>query len=248
MELITIPFSHFCEKARWGLDRAGLSYSERGYAPVIHRMAVMRHGSMTVPVLVDGRRIVRGSSAILAHCDATGDAPDPLYPQDPAIRRDVEELVARFDERLGPTTRLWLYAWAVEDRERLMRFTSLGLAPGQQRRLQRMLPAVERVLRTVLHIGPDTWERCALATDEELAFVSERLSDGRPFLAGDSFTAADLTFAALAAPVLMPSAYGGGAVPSPTPPPELADDIARWRDTPAGRHGTAMYRYRSAAR
>jgi glutathione S-transferase len=242
MKLITIPFSHFCEKARWGLDRAGVNYTEQGYAPVVHRFAVMPRGSTTAPVLVDGRRTVRGSSAILELCDAIGDAPAPLYPEDAATRREVEELVARFDARLGPTTRLWLYSWLVENPEQLMGLSSIGLAPGQRRRLRRTLPIVVRVLRMAMKIGPDTHEHCARRTDEELAFVSERLSDGRPFLAGERFTAADLTFAALAAPVLMQPGYGGGAITPPAAPPELAPAIARWRETPAGRHGIAIYR------
>jgi glutathione S-transferase len=246
MELITIPFSHFCEKARWGLDRAGVAYTEKGYAPVVHRFAVMPRGSTTAPVLVDGTRTVRGSSAILELCDAIGDGDAPLFPEDAATRREVEELVARFDARLGPTTRLWLYSWLVENHEQFMRLSSIGLASGQRRRLQRTLPVVVRVLRMALKIGPETHERCARRTDEELAFVSERLGDGRPFLAGERFTAADLTFAALAAPVLMQPGYGGGAITPPPEPPELAPDIARWRETPAGRHGIAMYRDRRA--
>ncbi len=36
--LLTIPISHYCEKARWALDRAGLDYVEerhvQGVAPV----------------------------------------------------------------------------------------------------------------------------------------------------------------------------------------------------------------------
>jgi len=52
MKLLTISLSHFCEKACWGLDRAGVAYTERGYAPALHRAAVMRRGSSTVPVLV----------------------------------------------------------------------------------------------------------------------------------------------------------------------------------------------------
>ena len=242
MELITIPFSHFCEKARWGLDRAGVNYTEKGYAPVVHRFAVMPRGSTTAPVLVDGRRTIRGSSAILELCDTIGDGHAPLFPEDAAARREVEELVARFDARLGPTTRLWLYSWLVENPEQLMGLSSIGLAPGQRRRLRRTLPIVGRVLRMAMKIGPETHERCARRTDEELAFVSERLSDGRPFLAGERFTAADLTFAALAAPVLMQPGYGGGAITPPAAPPELAPAIARWRETPAGRHGIAIYR------
>jgi glutathione S-transferase len=242
MKLITIPFSHFCEKARWGLDRARLPYVEKGYAPVVHMLAVLPLGSRTAPVLVDRGQIVRGSSAILELCDAQGDAPVPLYPEDTATRREVEKLVARYDIELGPATRLWLYSWALDDHEGLLRFSSAGLSPGQRRRLRRMLPAVARTLRMALSIGPETHERSARRADEELALVSERLSDGRLYLAGERFTAADLTFAALAAPILMPPGYGGGAITPPAEPPALAAEIERWRETPAGRHGMAIYR------
>jgi glutathione S-transferase len=247
MKLITIPFSHFCEKARWGLDRARLPYVEKGYAPVVHMLAVLPRGSRTAPVLVDHGRIVRGSSAILEHCDAHGHAAVPLYPDDLATRREVEELVARYDIELGPATRLWLYSWALDDHEQLLRFSSAGLSPGQRRRLRRMLPAVARTLRMALDIGPETHERSAVRADEELALASERLSDGRLYLAGERFTAADLTFAALTAPILMPPGYGGGAITPLAEPPALAPEIERWRETPAGRHGMAIYRDLRAA-
>jgi glutathione S-transferase len=247
MKLITIPFSHFCEKARWGLDRARVPYAEKGYAPVVHMLAVLPLGSRTAPVLIDRGRIVRGSSAILKLCDAQGNADMPLYPEDLATRREVEALVARYDIGLGPATRLWLYSWAVDDHEQLMRFSSVGLSTGPRRRLRHMLPAVARTLRMVFSIDPETHQRSALRADEELALVSERLSDGRLYLVGERFTAADLTFAALAAPILMPPAFGGGAITLPPEPPALAPEIERWRDTPAGRHGMAIYRDLRAA-
>lgn len=52
--LITIPISHFCEKARWALDHAGLSYREHGYPPAVHRLAVRRQGSGTATALAGG--------------------------------------------------------------------------------------------------------------------------------------------------------------------------------------------------
>ena len=71
--------------------------------------------------------------------------------------------------------------------------------------------------------------------------IAARLSDDRPFLLGDRFTAADLTFAALAAPVLVPAGYG-----SPLPPLELdaAGDGHRGpalRAHPAGRFAASLY-------
>ena len=51
--LVTISISHYCEKARWALDRAGLAYEERRHLPALHRVAVKRAGgNLTAPVLV----------------------------------------------------------------------------------------------------------------------------------------------------------------------------------------------------
>ena len=72
--------------------------------------------------------------------------------------------------------------------------------------------------------------------------VAKRLADGRPYLCGDQFTAADLTFAALAASVLMPPEYG---VPLPQPeelPEPMAAAVRELRAHPAGAHALAMFR------
>ena len=42
--LVTIPFSHYCEKARWALDRAGLAYEERAHLPLAHYLPARRAG------------------------------------------------------------------------------------------------------------------------------------------------------------------------------------------------------------
>ena len=48
--LITIPISHYCEKARWALDRAGVAYRERAH---------LHDGSLVV-------RTLRGRSQVTA--------------------------------------------------------------------------------------------------------------------------------------------------------------------------------------
>ncbi len=71
--------------------------------------------------------------------------------------------------------------------------------------------------------------------------VAQLLSDGRPYLFGERFTAADLTFSALAAPVLVPAQYG---VPLPQPdelPVRMAAVVRELRSHPAGAHALAMF-------
>src|SRR5215212_1631565 len=53
LRLVTIPISHYCEKARWALERVGIPYREERHVQGIHRFAARRAGGgITVPVLV----------------------------------------------------------------------------------------------------------------------------------------------------------------------------------------------------
>ena len=42
--LVTIPISHYCERARWALDRAGIVYREERHVQIVHRVASRRAG------------------------------------------------------------------------------------------------------------------------------------------------------------------------------------------------------------
>ena len=75
----------------------------------------------------------------------------------------------------------------------------------------------------------------------ELDHVAELLADGRPYLCGERFGAADLTFAVLSASVLVPPRYG-----VPLPQPErlaapMAALVRRARAHPAGRYALRLF-------
>jgi glutathione S-transferase len=71
--------------------------------------------------------------------------------------------------------------------------------------------------------------------------VDNVLADGRPFLCGNKFTAADLTFASLAGPVLCPVGYGTYLVPTEELPSEMSEVTLSLRETLAGKHALRMY-------
>ncbi len=77
--------------------------------------------------------------------------------------------------------------------------------------------------------------------DQQFATVGERLKDGRRYLVGNRFTAADLTFASLAAPILLPEHFGDRVLPLDKQPPLLAELIQKWRNTQAGQFAMRMY-------
>ena len=103
-------------------------------------------------------------------------------------------------------------------------------------------PAVIWVINRYLDITPDTAAQSVAQVRTSFDAVAERLSDDRQYLCGDRFTAADLTFAAMAASVLMPPEYG---VPLPQPeelPAAMGRVVREFRAHPAGAHALAMFR------
>jgi glutathione S-transferase len=97
------------------------------------------------------------------------------------------------------------------------------------------------MMRRGMRIDARGAERSKKHVDEVFAQVAQRLSDGRRYLLGDTFSAADLTFAALAAPVVVPPEYG---VPLPSLddiPPDAAALVRAYREAPAGRFALRLY-------
>ena len=89
-----------------------------------------------------------------------------------------------------------------------------GVPTWERRTLAAAYPAMTRVIDRFLDITAATAARSKAQVRMVFDAVATRLSDDRPYLCGERFTAADLTFAALAASVLMPPEYG---VPLPQP-------------------------------
>ena len=238
--LITIPLSHYCEKARWALDRVALPYREEPHAPLLHRLATKRSERGTVPVLVHGGNRFSDSTEILKHVDTVRGG-DLLYPIDAELRREVEELEERFDKELGPHTRRWAYGQALQQTKSLRSLWARDVPPREARVIQVITPLVRRLVRMGYKITPENAQRSLERVRGVFRQVDELLSDGRRFLAGERFTAADLTFAALAAPVLLPAECRAVHPAFDDVPTAMRDEILRFRETDAGRFALRMF-------
>jgi glutathione S-transferase len=241
LRLVTIPISHYCEKARWALQRAGLQYREEPHVQGLHRLYARRAGgSSTVPVLVTPEGAIGESERILQYCDRGLPEPRRLLPGDEELRREALALARRFDAGLGPAGRRLIYVRMFAQPELLLSYNNQGVPPWEDHLLRHSLPLARRLIDRVLRIEPGVEAADEALVWRELDFVAGLLADGRPHLLGERFTAADLTFASLAAPVVMPRAYGWG-LPRPD---ELdvatAAIVGRGREHPAGAYALRL--------
>ena len=238
--LITIPLSHYCEKARWALDRAALPYKESPHVPLLHRLATKRNNGGSVPMLVHGSRRLIDSTDILLHADAICGG-NLLYPIDAELRREVDALEERFDTELGPHVRRWAYAQLLPQAKLLRSMWSCGTPRFEASFIPVIAPLVCRLVRSTYRITPESTQRSLERIRELFCQVDELLGDGRRFLVGERFTAADLTFAALAAPMLLPVECRAVQPHLDILPATMREEIVRLRGTKPGRFALRLF-------
>ncbi|KAL2633850.1 hypothetical protein R1flu_005329 [Riccia fluitans] len=246
VHLISIGASHYCEKARWALERASLIYRESKHVVLLHMFFTRGLGGTSCPKLVMGsgsdRVVLQESSDILRFAEKNiKREEDRLYPADPEMLKVVEAWETKFGKKLGPHVRRWVYCHLMFDKCSYRMLT--GGAPLWERTLAWFLmPILRRVVYAALYCNkPDAKENSLKIIQELYQEVEEALSDGRPYICGDRFTAADLTFAALSGPVIFPPNYGAWTPSVEEIPSEMARAQAALRKSPAGQHVISMY-------
>ncbi len=201
-----INVSHYSEKARWALAWKGVEHRRRSPVPGAHMAVALwltRGAHYTFPVLrLDGRNI-GDSTAIIAALE--GRFPEqPLYPAEVAERRRALELEDYFDEELGPAIRQVAWYEFGQDRERfeaLMRQT----APPPLARFAAPTAVYARAYTALRFRAGDAAaaERNRGKVLAALDRLELELGDGE-YLAGQSFSVADLTAASLFYPLVRP--------------------------------------------
>ncbi|MFM2432523.1 MAG: hypothetical protein RLZZ511_3737 [Cyanobacteriota bacterium] len=239
---ISFQVSHYCEKVRWAMDRTGFAYREENHLPPLHRLKTMPLGGSTVPILVTKDAPLRDSTDILKYLDAAAPADRQLYPESPPLRLEVEQLEAEFSRKLGVAMRQWAYFYVLPDRRLIQQLWSAGVPTWEKRLFSLTFPLTRRLVAQSYRVNREDSIAAYQRTQRIFQRVSDRLSDGRKYLVGDRLSAADITFASLAAPGLRPAEYGGVAPMLEQLPDAMVEQIQALRETIAGQYALRLYR------
>lgn len=231
LTLYTFAMSHYSEKIRWTLDHSRIPYREVCMTPVFHMLPALRmgrRGQTTLPILQTAHRAIQDSPRILAWL-AERHAPLDALPANSLER--IREVEQRFDA-IGKDVARFLYAnsFGTAD-DHIKRLWTAHANTGQATFIRSAYPFIRWAFKRKLNITP---QRCELAQQRitrAIDWLESQLQDGRAYLVQDRFSAADITAAALLAPIACPPqhpVYG-----DPEFAQSMAAAIAPWRDRPA---------------
>lgn len=270
-KLLAIPMSHYCEKIRWALDLSPLrdTYIEEDHQPVFHvkpALALTKDRKATgTPILVispssanEPPTVIQDSATILAYLSQTFPVElGHLYP--PGEKGDrVRALEQDLGNRLGPQSRKLAY-WAMWQARQEGLVTANPLLEAHLPKAEavlwnllegKILPRMMQVMTIDATSVITALEDCRQVFKEASAMLTgEGEGEGngtqrKYLLGGERMTAADLTFAALAYPLVNPPAFASLGLSGPNASPwtaKLADQVAEFRATPAGQHVLRLY-------
>jgi glutathione S-transferase len=241
--LLTIPISHYCEKARWALEWSNIPYSEERHLQGFHYFYSYKWAnSPSAPVLRTPTRVFTDSTDIIQWCDSLAPVQRKLRPMDDKLRQEADRLEDYFDEELGVAGRLWMYTYMLNEIPLILRYSKIHGVPGYEIKLMPILfPLLKGHIHRVLKLTPTSQEDTRKRVQRVFDDVAQKI-EGKEFLVANTFTSADLSFAALAASVLIPNNYGVSLPALEELPKAMQEQIILWRQHPAGRFALRIYR------
>ena len=239
-KLIVIKASHYCEKARWALDRANVKYVEDVHLPVFHRIKSVRAGGKgSTPVLLTEDELLPESTDIVRYCDNFLPDEKKLFPVDSKFTEEINEFVHYLDKNLGTHIRRVIYYHVLPDKALTMSIFKYGAKSYQYFLFGLFYPVATSIMRKAMRINDEGYLKSLGILKEVFQKVEKTLTGD--YLFGDRFTAADLTFGALAAPLLLPENHPAMKMDLQSLPDEVQDLVEEFRSSIPGQYGLSLY-------
>jgi Glutathione S-transferase, C-terminal domain len=269
IQLLTIPYSHYVELARWTLQYSRVPFDEHKYAPLQHIFPILAcrvHKGRRYYPSTTKMKIIRDNTDPSVKTEHSGATNVPVcttpagevlvdswsISERSGLKKCPSELQTLLDEELGPLVRHIVYCYILKTSNSNV---WNGLANHKKGYLWKTLwwIGVGSLVTNKLKADfpPDNEELFNYARDK-LRITMEKLGDylrksGGSYMLGNEVTVADIAVASLVAAVVNPELYAEGEYLQyflllEAQDKAYAAEVTYWRDTDIGKHCLFMYK------
>jgi cytochrome P450/glutathione S-transferase len=199
------------------------------------------------PVLVRTDALLYGADSIVEYIERQSLPSNKLIPEEPAKRSEVITLYNLFRHELERKVTRYVYTQLLPEPALARGLFTQGVSFASKLRYRLDFNAIRKTLykdiggtdnAEDLH-GIDTGDLQGI--NKILDRVDLLLEDGRKYLTGAVFTLADIAFAAIAAPLVLPEEFGGAICRINQVPAAWRKDVIGWRARPSGQFILRLY-------
>jgi glutathione S-transferase len=242
VNLLTFPPTIDSEACRFLLAHYGVTYREEahlfGWASVLS----LWHGwTARIPLLYGKQYRLAGPQQIADYFEKRCGPEQKLVPADKQISGEVALDWDRFNGTFGTAVAVFAYYHLLPHRDIMLEPFSRGMPAGEQSFLKKAYPSFAGLFRLLLRLNAQHAGESLATIRSTFGDIDRRLRDGRPYLAGDRFTLADIALASSAAPVLLPQGFTAPLPSLEQMPPEMATLIGELRQHETARLVSRIY-------
>lgn len=227
---------------RWCFEYWGMAHRESMHVPIFHVLALVwyKTSNSERPVVLDGSSRYKTEAGITAHFDPLAPPERRLIPDGELGQRVLAE-TNYYHKIMRLGTVQYMY-WNLLKHKHLISPSFTRGTPWVEPPLAQVFyPLIKLALIVSLKLSETNAAKGIKTVSDGFDRVEAALSDGRPYLLGEQFTLADLTFAASAAPIILANGYAGHLPELEEVPLDMQTVILEFRQRPAGIFAQRMY-------
>jgi cytochrome P450/glutathione S-transferase len=234
------------EIARWVLDRNNILYADETHAPwKIKMLADKMTGKKSkanYPVLKMTDAFIYGAESIIMFWEKRCPPQNRLLPADDAKLDEVLSLYYLFaDDFFEGMADKYMFNMLLTSKKLTGKVLKQRIPSVEKDFFSLRFSGIKKTITRNYELNENSTDECIAEIRKVFDKVNQLLGDGRKYLTGDKFTLADLAFAAIAAPMILPEEYGGVLPRINEVPDVYRAHIAELRATPAGQFVFRLY-------
>jgi len=207
LTLYQFPISHYCEKVRWVLEYKNLAYKKVNLLPGLHtRKSKKLASTYTLPILVDGKKIIHESSEIITYLDKS-------YPDNPVTPTSKEELALSqkwesfADDKIGADVRSLCYHTLLDHPDLITPYFTQGGPWYGKLYMKVSYPKLANTMRKLMKLDDAAIKEINSRLTSNIEKLHQHYQK-HEFCVGNRFGRADIANAALLAPLCKTRGYG----------------------------------------
>ena len=233
------------EIARWVLDINDILYKDEPHAPHMATAVVNKltgePGINNNPVLIKTDALIYSTDSIVKYFDQRCLSSKKLLPDDPQKKSEVLELYNLFTGDYEYETSRYVYSLLLPNRTFASSLFTKRIPWNEKLTYKMSYSSLSGALQKEMHLSEATPEERLVYIKTIFKKVDELLDDGRKYLTGSKLTLADIAFASVSAPLIVPDEFGGVIATIDDTPDELRKAITELRTTAAGQFVLRLY-------